>query len=1195
MSAGAAGEASNAPPWAAVGVALLASLFLLSQGLQPCDDAYITFRHARNLALHGVAAWNPAGDPVLGSTSPIFVFTLGALALVFGVDQIETIALGLNAVAHFAIVLLGFAVVYDLRGRQLPALLAAALVGFSSVNVFVFSLGFESAAFTAVLLAGLLAVRVRRDRLAVVLASAAPLLRPEGLLLTPLVWGTLLLARRIRPGLVAAYLVLPLLWAAFATLTYGSPVPQSIRAKQRTPAVYRPYDAADIDWVARLGRLPEAGASLWSGAAEGALFSSNLRRERDGLRHEATRWVALAGLLLWVAAGLRRRDGRIVYLGYPLGFLLLYAWIGRSEVWYYPSFVTVSLLVLFAACSHGLSHLAPLGRPGRALELAGTLGVFALLLCANDYVPNREPRADPHKGFVYAGDPRGRIWQRWERERFDGYRKAARLLERESGGPGEVAGTDTVLISEVGVFGYFYPGPVVDAIGLCSPEALAFYPPPREDLYDARGEYRTSANTIIPSQLVQAMRPLYLVSSATYIPHLLEPGSAFLADYALVARTGEAWGEPILVFRRTRDDPRLPLSDAFEEVDESLFSGHPGPRRDRPWDVIASDLDLDGDPDLLVNWHHLYPLELYENRAGRFERINRPGRDTSGLYENRGIPELYADAAEVVPRIEASSAAGLYLWHDPERAGSWHFVWRDPGGEHGALALELEANLELEEIEGLGAGELGRPEPRRARIALEPGAPTRHFRVKGMQAGSQLKLRAAAGGSAQPPALFVGPGPTRVIGGALELWLPDPHGMAWVDVEGSRHPELFVTRGGMRGGLRPPLDPKRDRYYVHRGGGEPLYRMADPGTIPPGYGRGRRVEWVDVDLDGSPELSIANLATPNSLLGRDAARGAFRERATELGLDLEAEVGAWGDLEGDGLPDFFYLRGSAIDVARNPGGARFERVAGETLGLVLPPAGDAHRFTSLRWADFDNDGDLDLFAVGYAQRRSNHLFVRDGPRFRDASQEVELARVRGSEAVVFGDFDNDSFVDAVSFGRQEVFLGSDVPYVGEPSPRLRPAAARGLLWHNRGGLRFEFAEVPLSGLFHAATGLDADGDGRLDVAVVGGGRALLRNAAAAGGSLRVVLRDGQGEPIGALVQAHYGDGKVSAQRYGSAHNTAFSQVLQPLAFGIPDDLALERISVRWPGEQSDVLFPVRDGAREVVLERAARPDGGSRR
>jgi hypothetical protein len=108
-----------------------------------------------------------------------------------------------------------------------------------------------------------------------------------------------------------------------------------------------------------------------------------------------------------------------------------------------------------------------------------------------------------------------------------------------------------VLINEVGVFGYFYEGPVIDAVGLCSPEALAFYPPPRWDVYDEYGEFRTSANNFAPTEMVLALRPEYVVNSLTYVKNLTRPGSPFHRHYALVGNSGVAWRHPIAFFRRT--------------------------------------------------------------------------------------------------------------------------------------------------------------------------------------------------------------------------------------------------------------------------------------------------------------------------------------------------------------------------------------------------------------------------------------------------------------------------------------------------------------------------------------------------------------------------------------------------------------------------------------------------------------------
>lgn len=621
----------------------------------------------------------------------------------------------------------------------------------------------------------------------------------------------------------------------------------------------------------------------------------------------------------------------------------------------------------------------------------------------------------------------------------------------------------------------------------------------------------------------------------------------------------------------------------LETAPESVFVDAPGPYPDPPFDAVATDFDRDGDPDLLLNWHHLRPLELYENREGRFWRVNRPGDDPSGLFDDRDIPSVYAETPPMASRVRREGAPGLHVWHDRNRRGRWRFLWKDPGGTLGPARLEIETAAGDAGGDGLALDAAGRPRVRRERIELAAGAAAREFRATS-PVGAPFRLRIAREDGGAPPPLFVGPEATPVRNGAFDVWLPDPHGVAWVHSEGSAHPELFVTRGGIRGSLGPPLDPKEDRYYVHRGGGAPLYRRADAGRVPPDYGRGRRVEWVDVDGDGVLELSIANLAGPNRLLAREVAGGPFRDRAPELGLDVEAHVGAWGDLDEDGRPDFFHLRDGAIDVARNPGGGRFERVPGETLGLVLPPAGAGEPATALRWADFDADGALDLWVLAYGAGGSSHLFRREGRGFRDVSERVGLGAVRGEAVTVLADFDNDGYGDALALGVRVVSPGA------APAP---DAPGRALLFRNVSGERFEAGLLPdvrIDGVVRAATTLDVDSDGRTDViyaATAPGGRRLLRNVAPAGDWLDVIPRDGGREPVGAIVRLHHADGRIAVQRYGSAHSTAWSQALQPLRFGVPAGSAPREIRVLWPGETEAESYPVAARRSAVVVERAA--------
>ena len=106
------------------------------------------------------------------------------------------------------------------------------------------------------------------------------------------------------------------------------------------------------------------------------------------------------------------------------------------------------------------------------------------------------------------------------------------------------------MISEVGFFGYFYQGDVIDTVGLCSPEALPFYPPPKWDIQDADGEYHTSANNFTPTNMVMTLRPDYLINSRYFVKNLLRPESPFLRAYEEIARGRPVYSEPILIFRK---------------------------------------------------------------------------------------------------------------------------------------------------------------------------------------------------------------------------------------------------------------------------------------------------------------------------------------------------------------------------------------------------------------------------------------------------------------------------------------------------------------------------------------------------------------------------------------------------------------------------------------------------------------------
>ena len=537
--------------WLVVALALSCALFLVSQDLQPSDDAYITFRHVKNLLEHGRPAWNLTGNPVLGSTTPAFLFALASFCAVFRTNQIDQAALYFNATFHFLLVILAFLVAKDLLRRPLPSLFLAALVGVNAVNVYISSAGYESTMFLVVLLACLYCVRIEREGLSLFLSSLAPLIRPEGILAVALVWGYILCRRRFNKRLFLAFLPLPLIWLTFATAYYGSSIPHAIEAKKKFPAIYRPYAGEEVNLVERLPGVLSHASNLWKYQAGSLLLSGSTSRDFLSTLEKVRPWIMVLGIPLAFLVFVVRPDGRIIYLLYAPMFLLLFGWIGHTRQWYFPSFVVFSILILFSGWVRALDYVF-----GRLPAIARDWGfrwkvpqvaqliIFLVCVTVNNVKINHGEYDYRHRGVLFPVHPWGSLWDMWEIQRATHYREAAEYVAARTD-PSEV-----VLISEVGVFGYHYPGEVIDAIGLCSPEALDFYPPPDWDIRDSEGNYYNRGNNLTPSNMVMTLKPDLVVNSRFYIANLLRPGSPFLDEYEEIFRGGRVWGQTLLIYRR---------------------------------------------------------------------------------------------------------------------------------------------------------------------------------------------------------------------------------------------------------------------------------------------------------------------------------------------------------------------------------------------------------------------------------------------------------------------------------------------------------------------------------------------------------------------------------------------------------------------------------------------------------------------
>ena len=177
--------------------------------------------------------------------------------------------------------------------------------------------------------------------------------------------------------------------------------------------------------------------------------------------------------------------------------------------------------------------------------------------------------------------------------------------------------------------------------------------------------------------------------------------------------------------------------------------------------------------------------------------------------------------------------------------------------------------------------------------------------------------------------------------------------------------------------------------------------------------RGRGAAWGDFDGDGDLDLFSTGIQVPHSLY-RNESGERFTDVTAAAGLDDPR--GGWSatavDYDNDGDLDLYATRdaweGKAPNsLYRNLGGLRFDDV-GEDAGV-----GDPDDSFTAAWADVDNDGRVDLYVADgiTGGGTANKLFLNRGGRFEDMADRFRVAHPGKSLGVAFGDYDRDGDVD----------------------------------------------------------------------------------------------------------------------------------------------------------------------------------------
>ncbi|WP_299172386.1 CRTAC1 family protein [uncultured Allomuricauda sp.] len=445
-------------------------------------------------------------------------------------------------------------------------------------------------------------------------------------------------------------------------------------------------------------------------------------------------------------------------------------------------------------------------------------------------------------------------------------------------------------------------------------------------------------------------------------------------------------------------------------------------------------------------------------------------------------------------------------------------------------------------------------------------------------------------------------------------------GVAWGDYDADGDPDLYVANSSGQWNA------------IYRNNGDGTFKKMTEGggdigaiseTVKHG-GNSEGVNWVDYDNDGDLDLYVVSRGEEGNFLFENLDNSSFK-RITDSPLTAEgisASMACWADIEGDGDLDVVVVAsGSGSNLAfKNLGNGKFEKLDGHILSSGngrgrACACGDSNNdglpefyianartgneyyanlgdwnFESVNeghmvedigysygvsWADYDGDGDLDLFLANFDKR--NFLYQNDGQGvFTTLTKSILTTETGGaSKGHSWGDYDNDGDLD--------LFIAN-----GTYRPKMN-----NFLYLNQGKGDFvkDYSEIIVkhadtsAGMAHA----DFDRDGDLDIFVANWGSSdqinrFYKNTTSGKHwmSLRLTGKDANKYGIGSRVTLFY---DMHSQTRWMYPVTGYgSQDDYELHFGFGAVSKIDSLQLVWPNGQTDVHKSIEINKHYLAVE-----------
>jgi hypothetical protein len=325
-------------------------------------------------------------------------------------------------------------------------------------------------------------------------------------------------------------------------------------------------------------------------------------------------------------------------------------------------------------------------------------------------------------------------------------------------------------------------------------------------------------------------------------------------------------------------------------------------------------------------------------------------------------------------------------------------------------------------------------------------------------------------------------------------------------------------------------------------------------------------------LAGLNEYCYPKVYSPKpSWLFHNNGDGTFTDVSQEMGIG-DNPGKAWGvvvaDLNNDGWMDLFVANDTVANfLFMNRQGKRFEEV-GFTSGVAYGEGGKARSGMGVDAADFDQDGWVDLFVTNMDHEFYAIYNNRHDETFDDVAARTGIANVTqlmSGWGLKFFDYDNDGDLD--------LFIANGHPddLIEKIYPTVTYREAPLLLHRENGGFKNVSPDSgPIFNKAMASRGLaigDFDNDGALDVLISNNNEppALLRNNIGNRNhwlGFNLIGTKCNRDAIGARVSYQAGDLKRSRMKVGGGSYLSSHDPRMVLGFG--QRPKIDVLEVKWP-------------------------------